>query len=70
MFGDGFWFLGMHLLWWVFWVVLIVVVMYALSSGFRGDQKIESAREILDRRYASGEISTAEYEERRKRLEE
>lgn len=69
MFHDGYWFFGMHSLWWVFWVVLIVVAVYAVSSGFRRDQKTESAREILDRRYANGEISTAEYEERRKRLE-
>ncbi|MDA8361185.1 MAG: SHOCT domain-containing protein [Gammaproteobacteria bacterium] len=33
------------------------------------DKKEESARDILDRRYARGEISREEYREMRKELE-
>lgn len=63
--GGG-WFLGMHLLWWLFWVVLIV----AFVSLFTPVPKQEAKRrdtplDILQRRYAAGEISTEEYEQRR-----
>lgn len=51
----------------IFWVGLIVLVVWALSrvssgggdSGPRGGS--ESAGEILDRRFASGEIDEASY---------
>ena len=63
--GSG-WFLGMHLLWWLFWVVVIV----AFASLFTPVPKQEAKRrdtplDILQRRYAAGEISTEEYEQRR-----
>ena len=63
---------------WFFWPLLLVavVILLALStrshgvSGRRGDgapsntNRRPSARDILDRRYASGELSTEEYRER------
>ena len=63
---EGGWFLGMHLLWWLFWVVVIV----AFVSLFTPVPKQEAKRrdtplDILQRRYAAGEISTEEYEQRR-----
>lgn len=67
MYGDGlFW--GMHLLWWVFWVVLIIVFFSLLTPVPRHKLR-ETPIEILKRRYAAGEISSQEYEERKSRLE-
>ncbi|HZP94615.1 MAG TPA: SHOCT domain-containing protein [Burkholderiales bacterium] len=67
MFGDGLWFFGMHALWWVFWVVVIVaLVAFVLPGWNRGER--ETPLEILKRRYAAGEISKDEYEERRATL--
>ncbi len=70
MMGEGFWFFGMHAFWWVFWLAVIVVVVYMLLSGTQQRERRQSAREILDHRYATGEISTQEYEERKKKLAE
>lgn len=55
-------------------LVLLAVVLMRGAVGPRGDghgsqMPRESAREILDRRYARGEISKAEYEEMKRTLE-
>jgi len=69
-YGNG-WMFGMHYLWWIFWVLLIVVLVAVL---LRRQPREESGQarltplEILQRRYASGEISTQEFEERKARL--
>ncbi|HVC29756.1 MAG TPA: SHOCT domain-containing protein [Steroidobacteraceae bacterium] len=66
---------------WIFPLLFLIVVIVFLSRGgpgrfWRGgwhdnrrDEKRESPREILDRRYASGEISKEQYEEMRRTLE-
>ena len=68
---DGWWFWGMHLFWWLFWVILIVLFLWLAVPVSR--KKVRAYREtpldILQRRYAAGEISTEEYEERKSRLE-
>lgn len=70
MMGEGFWFFGMHAFWWVFWLVVVVAIIYLLLSAGQRQERGQSAREVLDRRYAAGEISTQEYEERKKKLTE
>lgn len=63
---GGVW--GMHFLWWLFWLVLI-----GIFFGTRTSQPRHKAREtplqILQRRYAAGELSTQDYEERKKTIE-
>ncbi len=65
-FGMGF---GM----WIFWIILIVVVfflakmMLGSSSGQPG-AKDESSLDVLQKRYASGEINQDEYERMKKEL--
>ncbi len=60
-------FLGMHVLWWLFWIVLIVV---AFTSGpDRIVRRRDTPLELLQRRYAAGEITEKEYEERKRTLE-
>ncbi|WP_054685206.1 SHOCT domain-containing protein [Rhodothermus marinus] len=71
MYGPHmFW--GMHWGWWIFWIVVIIALVWLLSqrrTGAPPPPRKESPLELLQRRYAAGEISTEEYEERRARLE-
>ncbi|MDH4944174.1 SHOCT domain-containing protein [Sulfurimonas sp. C5] len=52
---------------WLIFLLIIVAVIY-----FMRNDKIESkpsAKDILDQRYAAGEIDTEEYLERKKHIE-
>lgn len=62
----GFW--GMHIFWWLFWIVVIVVMFSPLTPVSRRRRR-ETPLEMLQRRYAAGQISTEEYEERKAKLE-
>jgi putative membrane protein len=55
---------GMHMFWWIFWLVLIVLIMLAGAWFWRGRPPRDSALEILRRRYAAGEITEEEYRTR------
>jgi len=66
-FIDGGWFWGMHLFWWLFWVLLIALFFGLLTPVPRHKVR-ETPLEILQRRYAAGELSTEEYEERKTRI--
>lgn len=48
---------------WLITIGLIVLVVYAVNG-----KKTSSAKDILDRRYAKGEIDTNEYRERLREL--
>ncbi len=70
MFGfGGFWMI-------IFWIVIIVILVWLIkflvgkssSSENRDREDGASAMEILKRRYASGEISKAEFEQKKKDL--
>jgi putative membrane protein len=59
----SFW--GMHLFWWLFWALMVVLFFTAVAPASRGRMRVdEDPDTILRRRYARGELSTAEYEER------
>ncbi len=67
---GSWWFLGMHALWWVFWIVLLVwAFRYGVSTLSRRGPGRETPLELLQRRYAAGELTTQQFEERRSRLE-
>lgn len=68
MLHDGWAFWGMHLLWWLFWIVLIVA-LFSLFTPVPRSQRRQTPLELLQRRYAAGEITSAEYEERKATLE-
>lgn len=59
-------FYGMHFFWWIFWIVIVVWFLIAISRKRKGN---ETPLEILKRRYTRGEITQGEYEEMRKNLE-
>lgn len=59
---------GMHALWWLFWCAMVIVALVLLSRS-DGDAGLrETPLDILQRRYASGEIGEKEYEERKRTL--
>jgi putative membrane protein len=61
---------GMHLVWWCFWVIAIAVFFSMAVPVRRGRyyQLRETPLDVLRRRYAAGELTTAEFEERSARL--
>jgi putative membrane protein len=67
MFYWSFW--GMSVFWWAFWALLLVVFFATLTPVPRGRARLyEDPLDTLKRRYARGELSTAEYDERRQVL--
>jgi putative membrane protein len=72
---DG-WLWGMHVGWWIIWILVIAAVTWAIARSRPGGEASstpspdrETPLDILKRRYAEGEISTEEYEDRKERLE-
>lgn len=71
--GGGMFFGGGFM--WFFWILIIVVIVVVikavLGNGSRGTAtKSDSAIEILQKRYARGEIDENEFNRRRKELED
>jgi len=71
MMGGGYGFgipgLGM----WIFWILLIVLIIWAVSLFSTRDaprEKGRTALEILEERYARGEIDKAEFDGKRRDL--
>lgn len=65
-FGGGF--IGI-----IFWVILIAVIIFAVrwlsdSRATGGDNSTESALDILNKRYARGEIDQNEYERKKREI--
>ncbi|MEX0657867.1 MAG: hypothetical protein WD080_01925 [Egibacteraceae bacterium] len=64
--GAG-WMWAMSLFWMLLLVALVVGIVWAVTRTGRPPERPEGAgraREILDERYARGEVSTEEYRER------
>ncbi len=64
-FGGGFM--------WIFWILLIVAIVWAVKSiGGSGNPPAnrKSALNILEERYARGEIDQQEFEQKRKDLQQ
>ena len=62
--------MGMHTLWWVFWIAVVFGLVFWAWGGSpaRRDRPRETPHEVLRRRLANGEISTEEYEKRKEVL--
>ena len=65
------WILGMGMMV-LFWVAILLLAVWAVRSLFPRERRSghDQALEMLRQRYATGEISAAEYEQARARLEE
>ncbi len=57
-------FVGMHLIWWVFWVALIFVMFGWFEPVPKKRIRRDSPLDILQKRFATGEITTDEYHEK------
>ena len=73
--GWGWW--GGHMLFSaLFWIVVVVAIAFAVRWAVRsahdgrpgGDPRGESALDILNKRYARGEIGREEFEEKRRHI--
>lgn len=61
---HGHHFIGMHWIWWIVLVGLILLVVFNIIP-YRPDTRLkEDAMEILRKRFARGEIEREEFEER------
>lgn len=66
--GWGFW--GMHFFWWLFWIIGIVALFSLFAPVPRSQRHQATPLEILQRRYAAGDITSEDYEERKAKLEQ
>jgi putative membrane protein len=67
---HGYHFGGMHFFWWIFWIIIIIWI-FATPYDLPGQRtKTESPLEILKKRFAKGEITKEEYDEKKKLLKE
>jgi putative membrane protein len=68
MYNDyHFW--GMNVIWWFVWIIFLVWV-FILPFDIPGQRSSKDLPlDVLLMRYASGEISTEEYEKRKKIIE-
>ena len=62
-------YVGMHLLWWILWIVVIFWI-FASPYNIPGQRsKKETPLDILKKRFAKGEINSEEYQEKKMLLE-
>ncbi|GIT99867.1 hypothetical protein TSL6_03740 [Sulfurovum sp. TSL6] len=55
---------GMGFGMWIIPLLFVLLVFYFLKENNKSEDKRTSAQDILDKRYAKGEIDTQEYEEK------
>ena len=68
---HGMWW-GMHWGWWFFWILIVLGALWLLARTREPSSpppSHETPLDLLQRRYAAGEMSTEDYEERKARLE-
>jgi putative membrane protein len=65
-----YYFWGMQWWWWIFWLFLLALFFSFLTPVRRTTyRQLQTPLQLLQRRYAAGEITTEEYEERRATLQ-
>lgn len=66
---DGYHFWGMHLIWWFIWIFLLIGI-FATPWDIPGRKKEkDSPLDILQKRFASGQITKEQYLEKKTILE-
>ena len=68
MFYDGYHIMGMHLIWWFVWMMLLVWIFLTPWAIPGQRSRKDSALDILQQRFASGQITNEEYNEKKKIL--
>jgi putative membrane protein len=59
-------FFGMHLIWWIIWIALLIWIFATPYDIPYQRTKKDSPLDILKTRFAKGEISKEEFEEAKK----
>ena len=60
---------GMHAYWWFWWIFIWMMLLGFFVPVRRSNYRVmQSPLHILQARYAAGEITSEEYEERRSKL--
>lgn len=69
MHDNSYHFFGMHFLWWIviLTIVLLAILFFYKSNGQKA--KAESALDVLKKRLASGAISKGDFQEKKKLIE-
>jgi putative membrane protein len=63
MYFDGYQFWGMHLIWWFIWMALLFWI-FVTPYNIPGEKRRKSSPlEILQKRFANGEITKEQYQE-------
>lgn len=61
---------GMHYIWWIIWVIVIIWI-FATPYNIPGQRtKKDTPLDILNKRLVRGEIDKAEYEEKKKIIQQ
>jgi putative membrane protein len=69
MYYDGYHYWGMHMVWWIVWLVFIFWI-FVLPYDIPGQRsKKDGPLELLKKRFATGQINKEEYQEKKKVLE-
>ena len=69
MMYNNYFFGGMHLIWWLLWIMLLFWI-FAIPYNIPGQRKKkDSPLDILQKRFASGQITNEEYQEKKNILE-
>ena len=69
MYYDGYHYGGMHFAWWFVWGILLFWI-FATPYDVPGQRrKKDSPLDILQKRFASGQITSEEYHEKKRILE-
>lgn len=63
-------YVGMHLLWWILWMVVILWI-FVFPYDIPGQRsKKETPLDMLNKRFAKGEINKEEYQEKKALIED
>ena len=66
VYNGHFW--GMHFLWWILWLIFILWI-FATPYDIPGQRaKKDTPLDILNKRFAKGEVNKEEYEEKKELL--
>jgi putative membrane protein len=65
--GMGFGWIFM-ILFWAFVILGVIYLIKLIAGGSKKEEQTETALDILKKRYASGEISKGEFEEKKKEI--
>lgn len=69
MMNGDYGFFGMHMLWWFFWILIMFLMFGWFEPVPKKRLRRDSPLDILQKRFASGEITNEEYQEKRNILE-